>query len=100
MPNVAGDESEQPIIITSGPNKGKDLTGVKHKNAFLLVRQALKMLYSRQELIEGMLSPRKEQSLAGDATTPELSHFKDIDSVRKDLSPSRKKCLKGLNILV
>ena len=60
--SISCTDNEPPIYITTGPNKGWDITQIKEKNAFFLVRQALKKLYSRQELIEGMLSPRKDRN--------------------------------------
>ena len=98
LPQTAVDEDsqEQPVIITKGPNTGFDLTSIKEKNGYLLVRKALRQLFTRQELIEGMLSPKKENKdrsedeiIAGtSASTP----------MRPDLSPTRKQTLKGIDI--
>ena len=83
-------ESETPIWITTGPNKGKDLAAmVKQKNGFLLVRAALKVLFKRQELIEGMLSPKKDNNRGKNAASTSASQVEEIELYRKDLSPQR-----------
>ena len=97
LPQTAVDEDsqEQPVIkVTKGPNTGFDLTSIKEKNGYLFVRKALRQLFTRQELIEGMLLPKKENKdrsedeiIAGtSASTP----------MRPDLSPTRKQTLKGI----
>ena len=90
-PKVGCSDEESPIYISTGSNKGWDITQIKEKNAFFLVRQALKKLYSRQELIEGMLSPRKDTQ-TNDCNTQSSTGTPG----RHDLSPTRKKTLKGL----
>ena len=85
MPGPVIHQSEAPqISILRGPNFGKDLMKVKGSTPQSLARNAAKVLWTKDELKQHMLSPRKRTSNSRAVLQP-----------RTDFSPTRKAQLKG-----
>ena len=75
-------QSDKPLLeIIKGPGKGKDLALVTGPTAQIIGRNASKELWTRDELKNHMLSPKKKQ--------------KQGAQTRTDFSPVRKEQLKG-----
>ena len=80
-PKTYPKNGEPLLMITKGPGKGSDLATVGRSTPQLIGRNACKVLWTKEELMTHMLSPKLKK--------------KEGMMARTDFSPTRKELLKG-----